>query len=502
MSESAVFSAKNRISDEAETASPSFFLKRKLVIVSNREPYTITRQHKALKVEKSMGGLVSALDPVMRENKGLWICAAPGNTLERISFQDLNRLAATQNIELPYRLHGVSLSEKEVNHYYNGFANRQLWPNFHYFPGRYHDTPEDWQHYFSANQKFAHSVLAESLPEDLIWIHDYHLLLVPELIRQQDERRNIGFFCHIPFPNYEVFRILPRRTQLLKGMLGSDLVGFHIPSYADNFLDCVHRLLNGEAEVNFSRKTVTYQGRTIQVDAFPIGIDFPALHKSAESLQKTPQLAKFRNTFKEEFIGIGVDRLDYTKGILERLEAISHFFEHYPEYRKRLVFIQIAVPTRSKIREYQQMKEDLEQAVGRINGRFSEGSWSPIQYLYRSFPIQRLISYYMIADFALVTPLRDGMNLVAKEYCAAKTDGAGTLILSELAGAAHQMKEALVVNPYNKQEVADTLNRALKTPLSQKKEAMNRLQQRIAKEDIQAWLKNYLMALEAAAENR
>lgn len=487
---------------EAPYSKPPLAPAPKLVIVSNREPYSIKRHQRTLKVEKTMGGLVSALDPVMRENQGLWICSNGSPAQDTIDFQDLQKLAQAHNLELPYRLHGVFLSEKELDHYYNGYANRQLWPNFHYFPGRYHYTPTDWRHYFSANQKFAQAVLQQADPEDLIWVHDYHLLLVPSMIRQSDPKRNIAFFCHIPFPHYEIFRILPARLELLRGMLGSDLIGFHTPAYAQDFLDCVARLLPQETEVHPDTGEILYQDRRIHVDAFPISIDYSTLVQSAEDQTRQGQIAHLRQSFPADYIGIGVDRLDYTKGILERLEALDTFFETYPHYRKRLTFVQIAVPTRTQIKDYQEMCEAVEQAVGRINGKWSDGSWSPIQYLYRSLPFQQLIQYYAMADFALVTPLRDGLNLVAKEYCAAQLNHGGALILSELAGAAHQMEQAYLVNPYNRDEVAHTLDRVLQTPSEERQHRMKALRQQIKQHDIQFWLHRFLQDFEKTLRHR
>jgi trehalose-6-phosphate synthase len=285
-------------------------------------------------------------------------------------------------------------------------------------------------------------------------------------------------------------------------MLGSDLIGFHISDYVDSFLKCVTELLPAETRVDFQKKVVFYQNREIQVGAFPISIDFDQIQHIAHSESARSLARKLRSSFEEEFIGIGIDRLDYTKGILERLEAISTFFEEYPHYKKRMVFIQIAVPSRTKVREYQEMKEQIEQTVGRINGKLSDGSWRPIQYIYRGFPIQQLVSYYMIADFAMVTPLRDGMNLVAKEYCAARTDNSGALILSEFTGASHQMPEAFTVNPYNKLEVCEAIRQAIELPAQLRAFHMEQLREGIARDNIHHWLTSYLEALLHAVRHR
>lgn len=474
--------------------------RQKLVVVSNREPYTLTLDNKTLKIQKALGGLVTALDPVLRETQGVWVCWSGSKSEQTIGFQDLLELARLNDRQVPYEIRGVSLTEKEVTAYYNGFANRQLWPLFHYAPNHCHFEPEDWHYYYIANQKFAHAILEVSQPDDLLWVQDYHLLMVPGMVRQQDPRRNIGFFCHIPFPHYEIFRILPWRSELLRGMLGSDLIGFHLPSYVQDFLTCVDRLMGHEAQVNYEKREIYFENRVIRVGDFPISVDYQEIQDLVSRSVKSAQ--QLKRGFSTEFIGIGVDRLDYSKGILERLEALELFFERYPQYQKRLTFIQIAVPTRTEIQEYQEMKVQVEKAVGRINGRFSEGDWSPIQYLYRSFPLSVLVSYLMAADFALITPLRDGMNLVAKEYCAAQVDESGVLILSEMAGAAHELSEALLVNPYDRHQVCEAIHDALEMPGPEKSSRMKQLRGQIQAKDIHHWVQRYIQEFQVATQSR
>lgn len=476
---------------------------RTLVVVSNREPFQVLRNMNALKLKRTTGGLVSALDPVLQNCNGLWICwDSKANDNEDCDFEDLCRLAELNNIELPYRLKSVKLTDEEIEHYYYGFANRQIWPLFHYFPSRYAFDRRDWTHYVQANEKFTRSIVENATEDDLIWIQDYHLLMVPQMVRDINPNANLGFFCHIPFPHYEVFRILPTRKPILQGMLGSDIIGFHTKSYARYFMECAQALLPRQVEI-VDPETLRYEGRSIKVQAFPISIDSHMIETLAAAPEVDEGVDQLQQSFyPAEYIGLGVDRLDYTKGILDRLECIALFFEQHPEYRKRLVFVQIAVPSRTKVLEYQQMKQEIDEAVGRINGQYSEDGWVPIHYLYRSFPLEDLVTYYKAADFALINPLRDGMNLVAKEYCAAKTQNNGALILSEMTGAAQELAESLIVNPYDHPEVVDAIYMALTMPEARKQRTMKIMRDRIREADINRWLHDYLLSFNHAVKER
>jgi alpha,alpha-trehalose-phosphate synthase [UDP-forming] len=474
----------------------------RLVIVSNREPYTIKYHGKDICLEKTPGGLVSALDPVLRERNGLWICWE-GATKKIAEFDDVSVLDDDidwEALELPYQIQSVSLSEKEINHYYYGYANTRIWPLFHYFVSRCNFFDErDWPSYLSANQKFADVVVEHTSDNDWIWVQDYHLLLVPEMVRLQAENRKIAFFLHIPFPAVEVFKALPRRDIILRGLLGSDLIGFHVPEYVEYFLDAVERLLPpSEAQVDHARGCVFYQGRTIQVKSFPISIDFMQIETMASSEEIQKKVKKLKEDYGEQKIGLSVNRLDYSKGILENLESIRLFFEKYPAYKKRFCFIQIAAPTRTEVPEYQKMKEEIDQAVGRINGFLAEDNWVPIHYFYRSFPMDDILPYFILADVAMVTPLRDGMNLVAKEYCAAKIDLNGVLLLSEFTGAASELKEAMLINPFYIEHVADTLHEALHLPAVIREDKMYALRENIRQNDIHYWVNCFMDAFQDA----
>ncbi len=480
--------------------TPLILNNRRLIVVSNREPYHLVREANTLRLEKTTGGLVSALDPVLQSTQGLWICWDSSNNNCR--FDELCRLAELNNIEIPYEIAPIKLTEVDVAGYYDGFSNRQIWPLFHYFTSRYAFDEGDWDSYYQVNRKFARAVIEKASPEDLIWIQDYHLMLVPQLVREASPDFNIGFFCHIPFPHYEVFRMLPTRKEVLHGILGSDLIGFHTPSYTRYFMECAEKLLPGQVSIVDSN-TLVYKNRRIIIQDFPISVDFDHINGLASLPETEEAVQQLKQSFPHgEIIGLGVDRLDYTKGILERLECISMFFERYPEYRKRLVFIQIAVPSRIKVQEYQKMKQEIDEAVGRINGRYSEDGWTPIHYLYRSFPLEELVAYYRAADFALVNPLRDGMNLVAKEYCAAHPDYHGVLILSEMTGAAHQLKASFLVNPYDHPAVAEAIYRAINASSEEKSIRMEVLRQNIQENNITRWLKNYLLTFNDAIKLR
>lgn len=474
---------------------------RKLVVISNREPFQICRDEDSLRLERTTGGLVSALDPVLQTSNGLWICWDSLAQESECNFDDLCRLAELNNIALPYRVCTVKLTDDEIERYYYGFANRQIWPLFHYFPSRYTFDERDWEYYVQVNARFARAIVENSAPEDRIWIQDYHMMMVPEQVRALNPRLSLGFFCHIPFPHYEVFRILPTRKEILRGILGSNIIGFQTPGYAKYFMECVEILLAEEVEI-LDPNTLLYQSRRIRVQAFPISIDFEAIDNIARLPETDEAVIQLKQSFYPvEFIGLGVDRLDYTKGILERLECIALFFERYPEYRKRLVFIQIAVPSRTKVQEYQQMKQEIDEAVGRINGRFSEEGWAPIHYLYRGFPLEELVAYYKAADFALINPLRDGMNLVCKEYCAAKSDKSGALILSEMTGAAYQLPDAFLVNPHDHPGVVEAIHLALNAPAKEKKGRMANLRRKLQYDNINKWLNDFLLAFNDAIEH-
>jgi len=461
--------------------------KEKIVIVSNRVPYNITKSGGEIKYKKSVGGLVTALDPILSKNGGLWI-GWDGN----IGYdKDFKKKIRVGNEDHSYSLKFVSLSAKELRDYYHGFSNRSLWPLFHGFIFQSYFDLNYWKSYQSVNNKFADSIMEEISGKELVWIQDYHLTLVPRKLRKINPDLKLLFFLHIPFPNYEIFRVLPWDKKILKGLLGCDLIGFQTLRDATNFLECCKKILN--IKVNFKDKTVYLENRIIDIKNLPVSIDFKRFNDLASSKGTERYLKSIKRLGTGVKIIISVERLDYTKGIKERLLAINRFFEKYPEYRKKVVFLQISVPSRTKIKEYIALKREIDELVGQINGRFGDELWSPINYLYKALPQLKLAALYKISDICLVTPLRDGMNLIAKEYVSCKAEESGVLILSEFAGAVEEMgKYSIPVNPYDIEEVADSINEALNMHGNTKKMLISNLRKIVQKNDIYAWANNFI----------
>jgi trehalose 6-phosphate synthase/phosphatase len=458
-----------------------------LVVVSNRLPFRVEHRRRRIEVTRSPGGLVAALEPVLEERGGLWVGWA-GLPQEEIDAAGGLRVPTSRKVT--YR--PVPLSAHEVSLYYGGFANQTLWPLFHYFVGRASIDGNTWRAYDQVNERFAQAVASDSPQDAIVWIHDYQLLRTPLHLRQLAPGRRIALFLHIPFPAADVFRVLPWSRSLLRGMLAADLIGFHVPSYVEHFITCAERLLGCEADR--AAGLVLFEGREVSVQPHPISVDVAHVEALARK-GRSPGRPESDRTAEI----LGVDRLDYAKGITERLLAIERFFERFPAYRGRVVFTQIAVPTRERVEEYSQLKREIDETVGRINGRFSEHGWSPIRYLTRPLPPEDLVPLYRQADVALVTPLRDGMNLVAKEYVAAQLDDDGVLVLSEMAGAADELQEALLVNPFDVDAVAAALHRALSMPVDERRARMSALRDRVRGADVHAWVARFLEAAEGAA---
>lgn len=463
--------------------------KSRLIVVSNRLPFRAERRSNGLHFTRSPGGLVSALEPVLEDRGGIWV-GWPGMPREEVE--------AAGGLELPsggrVRYRAVPLSGHEVSLYYGGFANRTLWPLFHYFVGRTTIDGNAWRIYERANERFAQVAAAEHETGALVWVHDYQLLRVPHHLRRLAPDSRIAFFLHIPFPAADVFRVLPWDRSLLRGMLAADLVGFQVPSYAEHFLTCAERLLG--CEVDRTAGVVRFEGREVSVQAHPISID--AVHIEDLAQRETVPPQRRRSDGVQQILG--VDRLDYTKGVHERLLAIERLLERHPGYRRRMLFTQLLVPSRERVTEYAQLKKEIDETVGRINGRFSEPGWSPIRYLVRSLPPGELVPLYRQADVALVTPLRDGMNLVAKEYVAAQLENDGVLILSEMAGASEELQEALIVNPFDIDAVADGLHFALSMPEDERRARMSALRDRVRGNDVHTWVRRFLDSAEAACQ--
>jgi trehalose 6-phosphate synthase/phosphatase len=456
---------------------------RRLIVLSNRLPVTLREGDDGYEVERSAGGLVAALEPALARRGGTWI-GWPGT-------------AGRNEARLPepegYQLTPVPLGVQEVRLYYHGFSNRTLWPLFHSFPTRMQLDRRDWAAYDAVNRRFA-LLAAEACKDDaLVWIHDYQLMRAAAHLRRLQPEARIAFFLHVPFPPYDLYRILPWDREILRGLLACDLVGFHSPGYVSNFLDCAERLLG--LRVDRERGQVEHGERTVTAAAFPLGIDFELVERRARE-------APPRTDPPRERLILGVDRLDYTKGIPERIQAFVRLLEEHPEHRGHVVLLQIAEPSRGEVPEYQRLKREVDELVGAANGQFGTASWTPIHYLNRSAGPEELALLYRDADVALVTPLRDGMNLVAKEYVASQVEEPGVLILSRLAGAAETMREALQVNPYNVDAVAENLHLALTMDLAERTARMSALRQRERRHDVHAWLEGFLRASSAPARIR
>jgi trehalose 6-phosphate synthase/phosphatase len=469
----------------------------KTIIVSNRLPLQISIEGDQLKVTPSVGGLATGMKSVHSEGNGVWI------GWSGITDEDLNDTLKTKvNSKIEdAKCKAVGLTEADVNDYYLGFSNRTLWPLFHYFLEFTEYETQQWEAYKRVNKKFAKIVLDTVEDGDTVWVHDYQLLLLPQLIKEQRPDITIGFFLHIPFPSYEIFRTFPWREEILNGMLGADLLGFHTYDYERHFLSSVKRIMR--LEVNFNE--VSYFDRIVKVDSFPMGIDYQKFHQSAldhadpnkEKSELQKRLDSHLNEGGNQKFILSIDRMDYTKGIPNRLRAFEYFLNTYPEYKEKVRLVMLAVPSRSDVPQYQRLKRETDELVGRINGELSTVSWTPIWYFYRSLPFENLIDLYTSSDIALITPVRDGMNLVAKEYVATRTEQDGVLILSEMAGAAKEMNEALLINPNSFDDFASAIHKALTMPLEEQKSRMQILQKRLKRYDVEKWAEEFFKSLDA-----
>jgi len=465
----------------------------RLVVVANRLPVSVVKRKDGLRVSSSPGGLASGLSACFRPESDLWV-GWPGIAAERLG------AAERESLEGRLRRKGhcpVFLSQEEVDRYYLGFSNRTLWPLAHYFPQHAVYDRSLWEAYRRVNQRFAQTVVEVVEPGDVIWVHDYQLMLLPDLLRRRlGADATIGFFLHIPFPSFEVFRTLPWRREIVEGLLGSDLVGFHTYDDALHFLESVRRLTGASDNVG----RITWEGRVVTVDAFPMGIDVERYAGASGLPEVQEQIRRVRQQLGATRVVLSVDRLDYSKGIPQRLEAFELFLERHPQYRERVTMVMVAVPSRTEVPAYQALKREVDERISRINGRYGTLGWMPIRYLYRSLPFASLAALYHVADVALVTPLRDGMNLVCKEFVASKTDGRGVLILSEMAGAAKQLPEALLVNPHNVEQMAAALDEALAMSQEDQQERNRVMQQRLRQYDVDWWATTFLKRLEEARQ--
>ncbi|MCI0481409.1 MAG: bifunctional alpha,alpha-trehalose-phosphate synthase (UDP-forming)/trehalose-phosphatase [Candidatus Dadabacteria bacterium] len=468
---------------------------KRLLIVSNRLPVSIEKGKGSLDYKQSVGGLATAVGSFYREYSSLWI-GWPGITSDKITKGEREEIA--RSLANTYKSHPVFLSQKALERFYYGFSNKTLWPLFHYFPLNTVYDEEFWKDYIKVNADFCTAVTEVARPGDVVWIHDYHLLLLPRMIKEQLPDTSIGFFLHIPFPSFELFRLLPWRKEILNGMLGADLVGFHTYEYAQHFMKSCHRLLGHE----FNLGQTVVEDRIVKADIFPIGIDYEKFSETAARNEVIKEAAGFRKKVSDRKIILSVDRLDYSKGLLKRLEAIEIFLKKYPEYREKVVFIQITVPSRERVEHYKILKSQIDTMVGKINGQYGTIGRVPVWYLYRSLTFSRLVALYQVSDIALITPLRDGMNLVAKEYIATKRDKKGVLILSEMAGAAAELGEALIVNPNDTLDVASKIKAALDMGDEDKVSLIGSMQKRISYYNVKRWAADFISVLDKTKQQQ
>ncbi|WP_322905722.1 bifunctional alpha,alpha-trehalose-phosphate synthase (UDP-forming)/trehalose-phosphatase [Paenibacillus campi] len=466
----------------------------KIIFVSNRLPVTVKKQESDLQYSKSIGGLATGLKSYHEQGDTIW-AGWPGVSSDDLNEHDME----TINSELrdQYNCLPIFLSEQEIEQYYEGFCNETIWPLFHYFTNMTEYNSETWEAYKQVNQKFFDSIDSIIEPNDTIWIHDYQLMLLPQMIREKYPDTQIGFFLHIPFPSFEIYRLLIWREEILRGLLGANLIGFHTYDYVRHFLSSVRRLLGKEHNLY----KINYETYTVQVEAFPMGIDYDFFAKSSGTDNLSNEARDFVESTRTVQNIISVDRLDYTKGLPERIKAFKQFLQKYPEYHEKVRLNLIVAPSRVGVEAYDALKSEIEGLVSAVNGQFGTVSWMPVWFFFRTFSQEDLIAFYRNSDVLLVTPLRDGMNLVAKEYIAARSDYKGMLVMSETAGAASELGEAVIVNANDYGAIAAGIKTALDMPDHEKIERNKMLHRRISRYNVKFWADEFLETLKATAES-
>ncbi|MCK5148541.1 bifunctional alpha,alpha-trehalose-phosphate synthase (UDP-forming)/trehalose-phosphatase [bacterium] len=457
----------------------------RLLLISNRLPVTIDKRKGKFSFKPSVGGLATGLSSFHDNMESHWIgwCGIASNQMDAGKKRELHIVLKNKFKSSP-----VHLTRQDIRMFYAGFCNKTIWPLFHYFPNHASYINQQWDSYVHVNKLFAQAVFKEAQHDDIIWVHDYHLFLLPQMLRQKLPHAHIGFFLHIPFPSYEIFRLLPWREEILEGILGADLIGFHTYDYVRHFDSSVRRILGHEHTLG----QINTGQRMVRVDAFPMGIDYKRFQNAEINEALYSEILSNCCIENECRIILSVDRLDYTKGIPERLKAFDRFLDKYTQYRGSVTLLLVAVPSRTTVESYVALKRQVDELVGRINGKHSTPGWTPVRYYYRSFPFRDLASLYHLSDVALVTPLRDGMNLIAKEYIASRKNDRGVLILSEMAGAVSEMGEALIINPQNMEQVADAIYTALIMPVDEQISRNRLMKIRLKKYNVTAWGEDFI----------
>jgi len=485
---------EHRQSEDLAVSKPVIDRRGTLIVVSNRLPYNIPETDTGQPPKRNVGGLVNALEPALSETKGCWV-GWDGITLK-------SKEAVAASLAHPRKMHtesgvelcGVPLSDTEMARYYHSLSNRALWPLFHNLICKTAYNNDDWSYYEQVNRRFAETTLARTEPGDRIWVHDYHLMLVPTMLREMGFEGRIDYFLHIPFPALEMFFSLPWREKLVEGLLGADAVAFHVQNYRDNFTRVVDRLLDvrTSAPNELNEVAIEHLSRTTLATVAPIGIDVEDFERIAELESVAKKVQKLRRAHAGRKLIFGADRLDYTKGIIERLLAFERFLSLHPERAGTFDMLQVVVPSRSQVQEYRISKEEIDRHVGRINGAYGREGWAPIHYEYRALDREDLVVRYRAADVALITPLRDGMNLVAPEFVASRTDNDGVLVLSEFAGVAERLTAALCINPYDLDGTADAIARALDMPLAERQDRIIKLRRLVDENSVSEWAEQCL----------
>ena len=463
----------------------------RLIIISNRLPITIIEKKGELSVRASSGGLATGLNSLKKSYEVVWV-GWPGMATKKAS----QRSAITKILK-DLSMYPVFIESSKFNNYYGGFSNSTLWPLFHYFQQYTEFVSRTWEDYKAVNELFAEQVAKVARKDDIFWVQDYQLMLVPQLLRNKYPKATIGYFHHIPFPSYELIRTLPWRESLLRGVLGADLVGFHTFDYVRHFTSATTRILHYD---DHYLGRIRFQNRVVDIDSFPMGIDYDKFEKALDDPETKKEIERYGIETKGEQIILNIDRLDYSKALPQRLKAFDLFLTKYPSYRRKVSMLVILVPSRDSVGRYRLLKEEIDRIVGYINSKYGRINWTPVHYYYRSIKFNRMIAWYKLAPVALITPLRDGMNLVSKEYLACKKDGKGVLILSEMAGSSKELIGALLVNPNNTEDIADKLHQAFQMPEKEQIERVRKMQKTLQRKNIDYWSKHFLERLHEVHE--
>jgi trehalose 6-phosphate synthase len=467
----------------------------KFLVVSNREPYLHMHTPEGVRVKTPAGGLTAALDPLMQATGGTWVAGGSGDA-DRENVDKHNRCRVPPD-NPKYTLKRVWMSKDEVDKFYFGFSNQTLWPLCHNVFQEPVFKKSFWDGYKHSNALYSKAVEEETkgIGKAFIWFHDYHLALTPKMVRERSPKMRkliLAHFWHIPWPTWETFTLLPWAKEVLDGMLANDLIGFHLPRYCLNFLASVEKVVG--AKVDYRRFDVRYRGRTVRVRPFPISIDFDVIDKRARKPDVRREMKRVRapQYIPYKYIAVGVDRLDYTKGIIERFHAIDRFLEKYPEYQNKFVFVEAVALGRTRIPAYAELREKITKAAETVNWKYLRGYWKPIIYLEEKLSPARLFALYRTADVCIVSPLQDGMNLVAKEFIAANVDCNGVLILSKFAGATEELEDAIDVNPYDVEGFADAIKNSLEMSPAEKRKRMKNLRNNVKQNNVYKWLADFI----------